>query len=259
MLDGVLIAMDEIRSALRSAGLTEGESNVYLALVHLGSTTVGPIIDQARISSSKVYIILDKLIHKGLATYVVNEKTKYFQAAQPVALLAYLNDQEKEFRKTREAISDIIPKIRVLQSQNPREESRIFKGYEGVRTGFLEAIESIPDTGEYCFFSTGYGDDPQLKRFFAKIVLQLKRRRIKVLGIASMAERALFEKYYTTQLGYRMRYAPHFWPADITIAGEYVLTLIWRENEPLLYAVRSKQFVESYRTFFHNTWKDANA
>ena len=249
--------MDEIRPALQSLGLTEGEINVYLALVRLGSTTVGPVIDHARISSSKVYIILEKLIQKGLATYIMNEKTKYFQAAQPIALLNYLTDQEKELHKTRETITNIIPKIRTLQSQSEQEEARIFKGHDGIRTGFLEAIESIPEEGKYYFFSTGYGNDPRLQMFFTKIVAQLKNKKIKIFGLASINERKTFEKLYTKQLGYNMRYAKHFWPADITIAGEHVLTLIWHENTPLLYTVRSKQYAQSYLAFFHNTWTDA--
>ena len=47
---------------LEEAGLTEGESKVYLALLELGTTKTGPLIKKARVSSSKVYKILDRVL-----------------------------------------------------------------------------------------------------------------------------------------------------------------------------------------------------
>ena len=63
---------------LRKVGLTDGESKVYLALLELGSSTTGPIVKEADIAKSIVYQILDRLIQKGLVSYIVKEKTKYF-------------------------------------------------------------------------------------------------------------------------------------------------------------------------------------
>ncbi|MFH1455442.1 MAG: helix-turn-helix domain-containing protein, partial [archaeon] len=65
---------------LEEIGLTKGEVKVYLTLLKLGSTTTGKIIDEAQISSGKIYEILDKLIKKGLASYIIKDKTKYFSA-----------------------------------------------------------------------------------------------------------------------------------------------------------------------------------
>ena len=56
----------KIKGTLRELGLTDGETRVYLALLGKPETTVGPVIDKAQISSSKVYVILEKLIQKGL-------------------------------------------------------------------------------------------------------------------------------------------------------------------------------------------------
>ena len=49
--------------ALREAGLTKGEIKVYLALIELGSTTTGPLIEKSKVSRSIVNEILKKLIH----------------------------------------------------------------------------------------------------------------------------------------------------------------------------------------------------
>jgi len=68
---------------LKEIGLTESETKVYLALLELGSTTKGPIVDKSQVASSKIYELLEKLIQKGLASFVVKSGTKYFEAAPP--------------------------------------------------------------------------------------------------------------------------------------------------------------------------------
>ena len=68
---------------LEEIGLSRGESKIYLALIDLGSSTTGPIAKKSKISHSKVYKILDKLSVKGLVSYVLIRKTKYFKASNP--------------------------------------------------------------------------------------------------------------------------------------------------------------------------------
>lgn len=50
---------------LEELGLTKSEIKVYLALLELGQSTTGPVVDKAEIASSKIYEILEKLVNKG--------------------------------------------------------------------------------------------------------------------------------------------------------------------------------------------------
>ena len=68
---------------MRKVGLTNSEIAVYSALVKLRSSTTGPIVKEAGISSGKIYEILDKLIAKGLVSYIVKAGRKYFQLTEP--------------------------------------------------------------------------------------------------------------------------------------------------------------------------------
>ena len=57
---------------LTDIGLTQGEIKVYLALLKLGKSSTGPIANEAQISRSKLYSILDKLAKNILSQ---SEKT----------------------------------------------------------------------------------------------------------------------------------------------------------------------------------------
>lgn len=246
---------NSIHLALEKAGLSKGEIKVYLALVKLGKVTTGPIIKLSKVSSSKVYDILDKLIEKGLVNYILVEKTRYFQASQPMSLLDYVNKKEKEIQNTKGEIEKVIKMLEKTESQDV-EEAKIYKGYRGMRTGFFEAIKSIQNKGEYLFFSVGYGEDPYLQQFFRDLSTKLKERGIKVRGIANNEEEKLYKKYYE-KLGYLMKYTKMHWPSDITIAGDNLITFVWDKKQPVIYVIQSRPLVESYKKFFEELWEIA--
>ena len=60
---------------LEKIGLTKGESKVYLALLRIGKSNIGPIIKEAKVSNSKVYDILDRLAQKGLVGVAIEKVT----------------------------------------------------------------------------------------------------------------------------------------------------------------------------------------
>jgi HTH-type transcriptional regulator, sugar sensing transcriptional regulator len=47
---------------LTTLGLTPGEAKVYLAMIQIGSSRVGKIVEISGVSQSKVYNVLDRLI-----------------------------------------------------------------------------------------------------------------------------------------------------------------------------------------------------
>ena len=57
-------------------GLTDGEAKTYLALLKTGSSSVGPIVKEAKVAYSNIYDILDRLLEKGLISFILKEKTK---------------------------------------------------------------------------------------------------------------------------------------------------------------------------------------
>jgi len=101
---------------LEKIGLTKSEIRVYLALLKLGQTTAGPIVDEAKVTRSKIYDILERLKNKGLVSYITKESTKYFSAADPKSLLDYLEEKEKEIQDDKESVKEILPELLLQQT-----------------------------------------------------------------------------------------------------------------------------------------------
>jgi HTH-type transcriptional regulator, sugar sensing transcriptional regulator len=237
---------------LKDLGFTDGEVKVYFALVKLGSTTVGPIIDEAQVSNSKVYTLLEKLIKKGVVSYITKGKTKYFQASPPKSLLGVVKKKEEEITKIKGSLGEVIRYIEE-NKERTKEEARIYKGYDGMKNAWSEAAKSIPKGGKYYFFSKGYGEDQYLKSFFRNLSSELKKKKVKIVGLANRREGKHYEQFYK-KLGYNMRYTDHNWPADTTIVGDFLLIFVWSKDVPTVYSIQSKILVGSYKGFFKELW-----
>ena len=81
---------------LQKLGLNKSESKAYLTLLELGSASAGIIADKAQISPSKIYGVLEKLLQKGLISYIIKARTKFYSAASPQKLREFLEDRKKQ-------------------------------------------------------------------------------------------------------------------------------------------------------------------
>src|SRR3989344_3475855 len=121
--------------SLQNLGLTDGEIRVYLALLKLGPSTSGPITDKSRVSSSKIYNILERLMQKGIVSYIIKEKTRYYQAEDPIKIKEYMINKENEFKMQKEEINKLIPLLQLKKGlEKNKNDVQIYKGFKGVQT-----------------------------------------------------------------------------------------------------------------------------
>jgi sugar-specific transcriptional regulator TrmB len=122
-------------STLKELGLTDGEIRVYLALIRLGETTSGPLVEESGVSVSKVYQILDRLSKKGLASHIVKRKVKHFKAADPKRLLDYLREKERQLKEQENSLNKLIPELALIKDSAVTEETaQVFDGLKGIQT-----------------------------------------------------------------------------------------------------------------------------
>jgi HTH-type transcriptional regulator, sugar sensing transcriptional regulator len=147
--------LQTVRPTLKSIGLTEGEIDVYLALLEIGLSTTGKITKVAGISSSKVYEVLQRLIKKGLANYVVERGVHYYSATPAERLIDFLEDKKNELNKGQDAVRSLIPILEAKRSEQPTTEAVIYRG----RQGPLIALKEVYEAGLNGAEIIGYGTD----------------------------------------------------------------------------------------------------
>lgn len=127
----------EIRNILENLGFTSGESKVYLTLLKIGESKVGPIIKESEISRSKVYDILERLISKGIVSSIKKNDILFYQALSPKFLFNYINEKQNELQQESKILQQIMPQ---LISLLPKREIDV-KIYTGAK-GFKKVIEN---------------------------------------------------------------------------------------------------------------------
>ena len=248
-------------SLLEKLGLTKGEIKVFLALNKLVESTIGPIGKESKVSKSKIYDILDKLIEKGLAGYVVKEGTKYFVANDPNMIIEYVERKEQELTKTKEEIeADILPQL--MQQRASAVTKRIAEMYEGFQ-GVKEIREELMMTFEMgdTFLVLGAPKIANVK--WEGWFLDFHKRRIQRKVKMKIVYNANAQEYGKIRKKMKLtevRYLPNklVSPNWIDIFPNAVL-FVMVLNNPIAFVVRDTELANSFRSYFDIMWKNSTS
>jgi sugar-specific transcriptional regulator TrmB len=242
---------------LTEIGLTKSEISVYFALLDIGNSTSGPIIKQANIASGKAYLILDKLLKKGLVTYVVKSGKKYYNAKDPARLIDYLNEKENEIKEKKFKLEKIIPKLQKLYSEEKIHQSaEVYEGINGIKTLYEFILQTL--SKEFLVM----GVPKEANDILGKYFLNWNKRRIdknvkmRILYNQNSKEYGkLREQMKLTEVRYMKQELET--PAWFIIFEDYVGIINVHGNSTACFVIKSKETVESYRKYFDIMWNQA--
>ncbi len=158
---------------LENIGLTKSEIKVYLALLELGSSSKGPIVERSGVASSKIYELLEKLMQKGLVSHVIKGGVKYFEAAPPSRILDFVREKKENIEKQEKKLENIVPMLEARRSlKEIGSETQVFKGMKGARTASEDVTRSLKKGDEYYVISESEFS-PSLERL---VVSQYRKR-----------------------------------------------------------------------------------
>ncbi|MFA6328562.1 MAG: helix-turn-helix domain-containing protein [Candidatus Micrarchaeia archaeon] len=241
---------------LRQAGLTEGESKVYLALLELGPSTSGPIVEKSGVSRSIIYHLLDRLSQKGLVSHITKEKTRYFQAAEPSRIREYLEEEERKFRENRLKMDELLPKLYGLQCSAKESEAKVYMGFKGMITAHERTYQKL-SRGEGYYYM---GVPAQQEAHFHAYWLQDHARRAK-LGIKA---RMLFHPDTDISvLRSRNRHAlcdARYMPNSIDTPAWFmgykdVAVIGLQAKVPITVEITNQEIADSFKAYFEEFWK----
>ncbi len=237
---------------LEEIGLTKAEINVYLALLELGSSTTGPIVEKSRASSSKIYEILEKLIQKGLVSYIIQEGIKHFEAADPKRILDYLQEKQARLVQQTKEITSLLPELELKKTLSKyKSEATIYKGMKGMQTAFKELLKG-PKSTNYVFV---VGEmDERLNDFFKKLYVERALRGIRTKTIFSEAGRGYYESRKGTPLFEGKVIGTTTSPATINIYGTKVNMRMGTSKDVLCVMIDNKELAESFLEQFNALW-----
>ncbi len=237
--------MASVEKTLEKIGLVPNEIKVYLTLNTNGSLKAGKIAKLAKMDRSSAYNAIQMLLEKGLLSYVLVGKVKWFRATTPRRLVEYLKEQEED-------LNAILPELEEKHRNTNRKRFegnvRLFKGLKGVRSVFLDMIRTGKDN--YVFGSEGQFSE-RMPDFAHRFDLLKKEKGIKTHLIIRKGRNEIF----TSSKFSDHRYLPNLAesPAVTNIYGDKIAIVIWSE-EPEAILIENAAAAKAYKSYFDVMW-----
>ncbi|MDO8628762.1 MAG: helix-turn-helix domain-containing protein [Nanoarchaeota archaeon] len=231
---------------LEDIGLTNAEIKTYLALLELGSSSAGPIIEKSGLQSSVVHMTLNKLLTKGFITFIKQGQRNYYQATDPKQISTYLEEKKQRFEQ-------LLPEL-LLKQQTAHQHSDVisFKGIKGIKELLRELLEAggkehhtFGSTKESLMLGEGFWVNYHKQRSIKGIHAQL-------LFNESLRTWQAEKRYPKTDVRYTKT---GFEPLTETIIrNDKIGIILWTEL-PLGILIHNALAAQSYDRFFELLWK----
>jgi len=234
-------------SILENIGLSNAEIKVYLSLLELGSTKAGGVLKHSGLQNSVVHMTLNKLVEKGLASFVRHGKVKFYRATDPRNIMRWMDEKKHQFET-------ILPGLLARQNMQERQEAEVFEGIRGFKAMLYSFIEDAEPGDDYLAFAfitkTGQYDE-EVFGFYREFTQDRTRRGLTIKLVAHSSQRERFKR-----LGWDAG-AIHFvdYPTlqNISICRNKVVFTPWEERQ-VSFMITSQQLADNYREYFYSIW-----
>jgi len=234
--------MKDIEKTLELLHLSKNEIAIYLKLLELGSSKVGKIAKETNLDRSSTYNAITHLQNKGLVSYVIITKIKWYQAASPKKLLDIINEQKAELK-------NILPKLEDKYKQTKlKGQVTLYKGYKGVQTVFQDILQNADEN--LVFGSEGQLSN-KMPHYYKHFINEQKEKNIKTKIIVRKQRQDEVRKN-----NYRFINQGIESPVVTNIYDNKIAIIIWT-TEPEAIIIENKDAAQSYKSYFDFMWKNA--
>ena len=233
---------------LEELGLSKNEVKVYLTLLELGSATSWEISKRIKIHRTNTYDALNRLVKKGLVSYISKDDKKLYEILDPTQLKNVL--REKEI-----ALEKVLPEFLMAKKlAGEQSEAVVLEGlhsFQRILLSWLDFNESI------LVYGIPKNAPEMMKNFiphFHEIRIKKKIEMKHIYNFNAM-ERI---NYLNTLPLTEAKYLPQQYYSTVStnICGDEVALVLWNET-PITIRIKNKQVADSYKNYFEALWQGA--
>lgn len=235
-------------------GFNKNEALVYLSLIKFKKADANQLIKDTKFHKNIVYDNLEKLIDKGLVTFILEEGRKSFQLAPSNMLIQFFEEQEEEIKEKKEKAIEFSKEIdKLAEKAKTVQEAQIYRGVKGIKAFYNQTLNG----GEMSVFGAPQASvDIMGELFWTSYETKRAKNKINARLIFNPSLRD-YGKTLNKKVSEIRYFHQSFEPLTEThIQDDKVAIMVWTD-EPFLFLIKSKEVANSYRKFFENMWKQA--
>ncbi|MDD4983533.1 MAG: helix-turn-helix domain-containing protein [Candidatus ainarchaeum sp.] len=234
---------------LSKIGLSKGEIKIYSILLELGVSNITKIHEKTGIERRNIYDILNKLIERGLVTYIQENKKRLFKTTNPDKIISYIEDKENSLQKIKKDVQKQIPDLtKKFNSRQSTINGEIFRGKEGIKTIWDDSL----NYKEIYWIGSGRYVPKKYPAFFAMWNKKRVAKGIKLHNILREEMRGKIKPWVSENI----KFLPKEFSANpvvIGIHGNKVVNYSYGK-ELFAFAIENQDIAESYKAYFKYLW-----
>jgi len=238
----------DLKQALKEYGLTSKESDIYLALLPLGSVTLQELAKKVDLPRTTIYNTLNYLTNKGIVSFIIIKNVKHYEATEPEKLLDKLKEKEA-------LIKEILPNLKVLKKTTLEGSSvEIYQGTKGISTILYDVFSKKQQTyyfGSYKLSKELLKHQPEHVR-----TIRLERKIPAQIVMDKYNEETFHKPDYKKITEIRYNNSLKDFPCMIFIYGNKV-ALYTLKDDIVGIIIKNKQVAQSMKIIFDVYWSNA--
>jgi sugar-specific transcriptional regulator TrmB len=243
------LSNNDVISNLSELGLAPHEASVYMAVLRLGETSAGPIINEVKLHREQVYRALRNLVDQGFLTEVDKNGVSNFIAIDPTI---FVNRS-----KTKLALAQsLLPTLSALQSKK-YQIVQVWEGEEAIKRQHEDMVNTLKEGEEYLILG-GVGEVylDAAKKYIALFQPEYKRKNIKSRLIAYKGYGYPGGTPFGENVSVKTIDRPGAsTPISTVIYGDkYALDIIDPDGIVII-TIENKKVADSFRQTFEALWK----
>ena len=236
--------------------LTEKEMEIYTYLLKNPNKNAVEIAVDIKMQRPNIYDLINRLLSKGLISYQLTGKVKYYVATSPKKLKDIYEFKKDSLISKENEVGKIVDNLLSITSQSFSDlDIKTYLGLKGMRTVLMEALEETYKTKkEMLVIRLNKEDLPKLDKTYTERFFNFRRK----YNIKSRYIMLKNTKFYEDDLVERKNLDDKYESkVGIYIYGNCVSFWFFPLKE-LILVIENRELADSFRKNFEFMWKSSN-
>ncbi len=232
---------------LEDVGLTPKEAQVYIELLKLGSASATQLIQKCGLHRAMVYDLVERLGEKGLVSFVIKGKKKFFEAADPKQLVERENEKQRR-------LQSLVRELQEFAQFTEKLEVKIYKGKEGRITVFEDVLAT---SKEWLVLGSSGTTAKILPYYLEQFHARREKMKIKIKCLFTVTPEAKLRAVEVAKRRFaEVRFLPPsiIPPTVIQIYGKKIGLHSSKSSTPFIILIENEDINNAFRQYFKMLW-----
>lgn len=245
-----------MENLFKALDFTEAEAAVYRHLLAEGGGTAAVIAKKTRQTRTNTYMVLHKLLQRGVVMADDTVAVRHYEAASPQLLERQLRQQQRELVQTKHSLDAAMPELLAMFSLSQQKPGVLhLTGYNGLKASFEDQAKS--KTELLVWTSDIANQDPKVWQIIEKGGYKRRARGITTRALFHTAA-AHFPHIHDFALkGFEIRLLGEQPITDEVLIYDDRVTFTTYAPEIIVTILTNKTLACTFRTIFENSWQSA--